>query len=114
MVDKFLEKTLIRPNVFSVCTDGALSMMGCRKGFVSHVKKVNPSVQVIHCVLHRENLASRVLSSTLHDVMKNVIKIVNLLKLVFQIFACFKSCVHDVELRTNRYWFFRNLLSLQF
>ena len=32
---------------FIVCTDGAPSMMGCRKSLVVHVKKVNPSVQVI-------------------------------------------------------------------
>ena len=37
---------------FSVCTDGAPSVMGCWKGFVVHVKKVKSSVQVIHCILH--------------------------------------------------------------
>ena len=39
--------------------------MECWKGFAAHVKKINPSVQVIRCVLHRENLASRELSATL-------------------------------------------------
>ena len=41
--------------------------MGCRKGFVAHVKKVNPKLQVIYCMLARENLASRELSATLPD-----------------------------------------------
>ena len=50
---------------FSVCTDGASSLMECWKDFVVHVKKINPSIQVIHCVLHRENLVSRELSATL-------------------------------------------------
>ena len=44
--------------------------MGGRKGFAVYVKKVNPSVQVIHCTLHRENLASFELNATLHSVMK--------------------------------------------
>ena len=80
---------------FSVSTDGAPSMIGCRKGFAAHAKKVDRSVQVIHCTLHRENLASRELSAALHDVVKYVL----------QIIACFKRCVHHVDLRTNRYYF---------
>ena len=69
--------------------------MGRRKGFNVHVKKVNPSVQVIHCIRHRENLASLELCATLHGVMKDVL----------QITACFKSCVYHVYLRTNSYYF---------
>ena len=69
--------------------------MGRRKGFAVYVKKVNPSVQVIHCMLHQENLASLELSVTLRGVMKNVL----------QIITCFKSCVHQVELLTNSYYF---------
>ena len=81
MVDKFFTENLIDwAKCLTVCTDGAPSMIGCRKGFVAHVKKVNPSVQVIHCMLHRENLASRELSETLHGVMKDVIEIVNFVK----------------------------------
>ena len=55
-------------------------MIGRRKGFVAHVKKVNPSVQVIHCMLHRENLASRELSKTVHGVIKDVIEVVKFVK----------------------------------
>ena len=81
LVDKFFAENLIDwAKCLSVCTDGAPSMIGRRKGFVAHVKKVNPSVQVIHCMLHRENLASRELSETLHRVMKDVIEIVNFVK----------------------------------
>ena len=81
MVDKFFTENLIDwAKCLTVCTDGAPSMIGCRKGFVAHVKKVNPSVQVIHCMLHRKNLASRELSETLHGVMKDVIEIVNFVK----------------------------------
>ena len=55
---------------FSVCTDGTPGIMECWKGFVDHVKRINPSVQVIHCVLHRKNLA-------LFVAIKDVIEIVN-------------------------------------
>ena len=80
---------------FSVCTDGAPSMMECRKDFAAHIEKPNPTVQVIHCMLHRENLVSREISTTFSGVMKDVL----------QIIGCFKSCVHHVELRTNNYYF---------
>ena len=55
-------------------------MIGCRKGFVAHVKKVNPSFQVIQCMLQRENLASRELSKTFYGVRKDVTEIVNFVK----------------------------------
>ena len=70
-------------------------MVGCRKGFAIHVEKVNPSDQVIHCMFHRENLASLEFSATLHGFMKDELKII----------ASLKSCVHHVELRTNSYYF---------
>ena len=47
--------------------------------FCCYVKKVYPSVQV-HCMLHRENLASPEFSEILYGVMKDVIEIVNFIK----------------------------------
>ena len=40
----------------------------------------NLSVQVIHCILRRKILASRDFNETLYGVMKEVIKVVNLVK----------------------------------
>ena len=65
---------MIGPNVL------VFAQMGYPKGIVAHVKKVNPTFQVIHCMLHRENLASRELSETLYGVMKDVIDIANFVK----------------------------------
>jgi len=44
---KFLEEEMLQwKNCVSVCTDGAASMMGKSKGFVSKVKQINPDVQI--------------------------------------------------------------------
>ena len=39
-------------------TDGAATMVGCRKGVVTRIKEVSPSVLGVHCAAHRLNLAS--------------------------------------------------------
>ena len=80
VVDNFFTESLIDwAECRTVCTDGAPSVIGCRKGFVAHVQKVYPSVQV-HCMLPREYLASLEFGETLHGVMKDVIEIVNFVK----------------------------------
>ena len=67
-------------NCFSICCDGAPSMLGIRKGFVTEVKKKNPAIMIVHCLLHRENLASQKLSGELSEVLKDVVGIVNFIK----------------------------------
>ena len=61
-------------------TDGAPSIMGCRNEFIASIKKVNLSVEVIHCMLYRKNLAPCELSETFCGVMKDFIQIVNFVK----------------------------------
>ena len=55
-------------------------MLGERPGFTARVKQENPSVVVVHCLLHRENLASRKLSNELKKLMQEVIQVVNIIK----------------------------------
>ena len=45
-------------NVGGICTDGAPSMLGCRSGFQQMVKNVSPRAVGVHCMIHRQVLAS--------------------------------------------------------
>ena len=64
----------------SLCTDGAPAMLGVRQGFTARVQKLNPEVKIVHCLLHRENLASQHLSQDLSTVMRDVVTVVNFIK----------------------------------
>ena len=64
----------------SICTDGAPSMSGSVKGFITLAKQKNPRIVFTHCFLHREALASRSLVPELQKVLDEMIKIVNYIK----------------------------------
>ena len=65
----------------SICTDGAGAMAEKRKGFLARVLKVAPRINFTHCIIYRENLASKTLDSDLKTVFDAAIKIVNFIKL---------------------------------
>uniref|UniRef100_A0A5S6Q4E5 DUF4371 domain-containing protein n=1 Tax=Trichuris muris TaxID=70415 RepID=A0A5S6Q4E5_TRIMR len=78
MVNEFFkEKEIPLTNIIAVATDGAPSMVGCRTGFISHLKKVVPGVLAIHCVIHRQHLVARCLSERLHLSLQYVISAIN-------------------------------------
>src|SRR5215469_84174 len=76
----FREEGLSWSQCHSICTDGAPSMLGVRQGLSARIKDVNPQTIVFHCLLHRQNLASKRLSKDFDIVMQEVIKIVNFIK----------------------------------
>ena len=81
VVDNFQPEVGINwENCASLCTDGAPAMLGARHGFTARVRQINPSVQVVHCLLHGENLAAQHLSLDLSAVMKEVVGVVNFIK----------------------------------
>ena len=64
-VDSFFEEhQLLWTNCVSACTDGAPAMMGIKKGFMSFAKKQNNDILIVHCYLHRENLAAKDIQAT--------------------------------------------------
>ena len=63
-----------------ICTDGAPSMVGSVKGFVSLVKKENPELISTHCFLHREALVTKTLGCKLKSVLDDIVKMVNFIK----------------------------------
>ena len=80
-VDLFFKKHQLEwSDCVPVCVDGAPSMMGCKKGFMSFVKKENKNISVVYCLLHRENLAAKEVQGDLAVVFKEVVSVVNFIK----------------------------------
>ena len=67
-------------NCTSVCTDGAAAMVGNKKGFVSCVKRQNPTIQITHCCKHREALMAKNLPEELLQTISECVQIVNIIK----------------------------------
>ena len=80
VVNYFADKEIPFSSVFACSADGAPAMMGKDNGCLKLLKDNQPSMLSIHCVIHRQNLASKRLSEELHTVMKAVIGCVNAIK----------------------------------
>lgn len=76
----FEEKEIPLINIHSCATDGAPAMVGRYKGFLALLKKEHPDIICIHCVAHREHLAAKRLTPSLHDSLNLVITAVNVIK----------------------------------
>ena len=63
-----------------ICTDRAAAMTGRLPGFTTRVKEVAFESESTHCVIHREMLASQKMSPELHNVLQDVIKMINHIK----------------------------------
>ena len=55
-------------------------MTGRLSGFTCRVKEVASECESMHCVIHREMLASRKTSTELNNVLQDVIKIISHIK----------------------------------
>ncbi len=72
------EKGIQTNHIISVATDGAPSMTGIHKGFVSLLKReLNREVISFHCIVHQEALCAQTCLSEFTEVMDLVMKIVN-------------------------------------
>ena len=81
-LSKYLEENrLTRKECVGVCTDGAYSMVGLIKRFVSLVKKVYSAIISTHCFLYREVLIEKTLNLDLKQVLEKVIEMVNYIKI---------------------------------
>ncbi|XP_067120967.1 zinc finger BED domain-containing protein 5-like [Centruroides vittatus] len=63
-----------------VCTDGAPTMIGTIKGFVSYAKKENENIVTTHCFIQRESLVTKTIGRELKRVLEEIIKMVNCIK----------------------------------
>ncbi|XP_030580905.1 zinc finger BED domain-containing protein 5-like [Archocentrus centrarchus] len=81
ILDSFLtENGLKWENCIGVCSDGAQTMAGKRKGLRALIETASPHAEWTHCIIHREALASRQLSPELSEVMTDIIGVVNFIK----------------------------------
>lgn len=64
----------------AICTDGAAAMTGRKSGLVALIKAVNPRVKSVHCMLHRQALASKGMEPDLHFVLSTAVTAVNFVK----------------------------------
>ena len=64
----------------NICTDGAGAMVVKHKGFLARVSQIAPHINFTHCIISRENLASKTLDQQLKCVLDSAIKIVNYIK----------------------------------
>ena len=81
VIDSFFKEHDLQWKTCShICTDGAAAMTGNVKGLFGHVKKVNPDIKWMHCIIHREALASKKMSPELSAVMDDAVKIINFIQ----------------------------------
>lgn len=76
----FKEKDIPLTNILACATDGAPSMTGRHRGFISFLKKAVSGVFTVHCVIHRQHLVAKNLSGRLHKSLSTVITAVNKIK----------------------------------
>ncbi|KAJ8372099.1 hypothetical protein AAFF_G00294630 [Aldrovandia affinis] len=49
-------------------------MTGQHRGLLSRIRRVNPDIETMHCIIHREALASKRMSPELHKVLNDSVK----------------------------------------
>ncbi|GFS69407.1 SCAN domain-containing protein 3 [Trichonephila clavipes] len=67
-------------NRTSCAADGAPNMMDKKNGCLKFMKDANPEMILVHCVIHRQNLVAKNISSVLNEVLHTVIKCVIVIK----------------------------------
>ncbi|XP_068240038.1 protein FAM200C-like [Palaemon carinicauda] len=81
LLDELFQKHQIKwEKVGSVCTDGALAMLGNKSGFAALVKERVPNIITKHCVLHRHALVVKTLPSHFKEVLSICVKVVNYIR----------------------------------
>uniref|UniRef100_A0A3Q2UT69 DUF4371 domain-containing protein n=1 Tax=Haplochromis burtoni TaxID=8153 RepID=A0A3Q2UT69_HAPBU len=74
----FDEQGIDITKIFAVTTDGAPAVVEKHRGAVTLIEEqVGDPIMKLHCIIHQENLCSKISNSDLHDVMPTVAKVVN-------------------------------------
>ena len=94
----FITEGLEWKNFAGCCTDGAPAMLAYNLGFYASVKRQAPKSKDVHCMLHRQTLASKTLPKSLQKVLEQIIKIVNFIKARALNSHLFKGFCADMDL----------------
>lgn len=78
-----------------ICTDGAAAMTGRVHGLLGRVKKVNPDIKWMHCIIHREALASKRMIPELSAVLDDAVKVINFIQSRPMNHRLFQNLCHD-------------------
>ena len=65
----FDEKQIPLKNILACATDGAPSMVGRHRAFITMLKEENPNIFTIHCIIHRQHLVAKSIGRRLHETM---------------------------------------------
>ena len=93
----FLKHEMLLDMVGSLCTDGALAMLGNKFGFASRVKKEVSHITVTNCMLHRHALAAKSSPEKLKKVLSIVVSVVNYIRGNALNHRLFKAFCNKVE-----------------
>ena len=117
--DFFIKNDLRLSLIASICTDGAPATLGNRSGFAAFLKKEVATINVTHCMTHRQALASEL--KALKEVFGTCVWIVNYIRKNYKshrIFPFFCSTVgnkHNILLyHTDVRWFSRGRAMTRF
>ena len=81
VIDKFFaEGGILWDWCLSVCSDGAAALTGKNNGLMAWIRKKNPKVKWLHCIIHRQALASKRMNAHLHETLNKAVKVINFIK----------------------------------
>ena len=97
MMTAFAKANLPIPKLTAIASDGAPAMIGSVKGLVGLCKadQMFPELWNFHCIIHREQLASK--SLNLDNVMKPVMEIVNYIRTHALNHRQFKNLINELD-----------------
>ncbi|KAK2711346.1 hypothetical protein QYM36_012508 [Artemia franciscana] len=74
----FSEKGILWDRCPSVCCDGAATLTGKNKGIEAWIRKKNMNVKLLHCIIHRQALASKRMNAYLHETLNvTIVKVID-------------------------------------
>ena len=76
----FIDKKIPLENLIQVSTDGAPSMTGRNKGFITQMKTVAPHILHVHCIIHRQHLASKNIGGNMEQALEAAVSGINFIK----------------------------------